>query len=123
MDTALWIVQVILSTKLISSAFTHGLRQSKPAMQDAIRKRGPSSPRLLRAVAGCMLIGALALILPGTFGAADSVTAAAAAIVALLMLFSILLHVRCREKPLIIADLVLFVLSAFVAYGRWTSVP
>lgn len=38
MTTALWIIQVILGIKLLSVAYTHGLRQSQPTMQDAIQK-------------------------------------------------------------------------------------
>ena len=40
MTTVLWIIQVILGIRLLSVAYTHGLRQSQPTMQDAIQKMG-----------------------------------------------------------------------------------
>ena len=47
MDMALWIIQIILSIKLVTVSYTHGLRQSQPTMQEAIQKMGKFSPPLL----------------------------------------------------------------------------
>ena len=117
MDIALWIIQIILAIKLASVAFTHGLRHSMPTMQAAIQKMGKLSIPLLYGVAVCNLLGAVGLILPGRIA---SVTAA---IVAILMLLSIFFHVRSREKPNVFVSVILFILAAFVAYGRWALVP
>lgn len=123
MDVALWIIQIVLSIKLASTALTHGLQQSRPAMQEAIRKAGGASARNLTLVSVFMVVGALGLVLPGVLGAAGQITAVIAAAVAILMLTAILLHIRCRESPLVIADIILCLLAGFVAYGRWALVP
>ena len=44
MNTALWVLQIILAIKLISVSFTHGFRQSLPSMQEAIQKNGEGFP-------------------------------------------------------------------------------
>lgn len=123
MDVVLWIIQIVLSIKLASTALTHALQQSRPIMQEAIRRAGGASARNLRLVSVCMVVGALGLVLPGIVGASGHITAVIAAAVAILMLTAIGLHIRCRERPLIIADTILFLLATFVAYGRWALVP
>ncbi len=69
-----------------------------------------------------MVIGALGLVLPSVLGSSGQITAVTAAVVAILMLTAILLHIRYRERSLIIADITLCLLAGFVAYGRWALV-
>ena len=58
MDLALWAIQIILSIKLITVSYTHGLRQSQPTMQEAIQKLGKFSQPLLYIISVCTFIGA-----------------------------------------------------------------
>jgi len=39
------------------------------------------------------------------------------------MLFSIIFHIKYRENPKVFAGVILFAMTAFVAYGRWVLVP
>jgi len=127
MNIALWIVQIILSIKLITVSYTHGLRQSKPttqeAMQEAIQKMGLFSQPLLYLIAVCTFIGTIGLILPGALGSATWITPVTAVILSIMLLFSIFFHIKSREKPKIFVSLVLFAFTVFVAYGRWVLVP
>jgi hypothetical protein len=123
MNMILWGIQIILSIKLISAAFTHGLHPVSPAMQAAVGKLGKSSRVILRSDAVLMLAGALGLIIPGAVGAFPRITSVFAAVIACQLLVSILLHIKSREKPLIFADMILSVLAAIIAFGRWDLVP
>ena len=78
---------------------------------------------LLIGIAVCMMLGAVALILPAVTGIATWLTPWAALLLALMMLAAVGFHVACREKPLILVSLTLAVLAAIVAYGRWVIVP
>jgi hypothetical protein len=118
MNIALWIVQAILAIKLLTTAMSHGLQQSKPTMAEAIEKRGRSARPLLYTSAVLCLLGAAALILPGLLSLSAWITPIAAALLAVLLLISALLHIRCRTQPKIFVSLVLFVFAAFIAYGR-----
>jgi len=51
------------------------------------------------------------------------VTPLAAAFLAVMLLISIGFHLNCRETPKVWVLLILFVLSGFVAYGRWYLAP
>jgi hypothetical protein len=123
MNTVLWIIQIILGIKLITVSYTHGLRQSQPTMQEAIRKMGRFSQPLLYLIAVSTFIGTIGLILPGVLKASGWITPVTAAILAIMLLCSIIFHVKCREKPNIFVSVILFAFAAFVAYGRWDLFP
>jgi len=123
MNIALWTIQIILSIKLMTTAYSHGLRQDQTAMQEARVKLGRPGRALLYATAIGTAAGALGLILPGVIGTAGWMTPAAAAMMGAMLLGSILCHVRSREKPKIFVSIVLFGFAALVAYGRWAVMP
>jgi hypothetical protein len=122
MNTALWVIQIILGIKLITVSYTHGLRQSQPTMQEAIQNLGKVSRPLLNIVAFCTFIGTAGLILPGVLGSATGLITVMAVILSIMLLFSIFFHVKSREKPKIFVSVILFAFAVFVAYGRWVLV-
>lgn len=123
MNTALWIIQILLGIKFITVSYTHGLRQSQPAMRQAIQRMGKSSQPWLYVTAVCTLIGSISLILPPAIGVLTWITPVAAVSLSIMMLLSIVFHLKYRQKPNIIASIILCVLAAFVAYGRWILAP
>ncbi len=123
MNILLWIVQIILGIKLLTTAFTHGLQPSKPSMQESMQKLGKFSRPLHIAVAVITFLGTLGLLLPGVMGLPTWVTPRSAAVMAMLLLLSIIFHVKSREKPNIFVSVVLFAFAAFIAYGRWVLSP
>ena len=123
MGTLLWILQAILCIKFISVAYTHGLRWENDEMLQAKQKIGRAArPLLSLAALGTFLCG-VSLVLPAVSADLAWLAPWGAASLAVMMLISIGLHLASREKPKILADGVLFVLAAFVAYGRWMIVP
>ena len=122
MDMALWIIQIILSIKLLTVSYTHGIRQSQPTMQEAIQKLGKFSQPLLYIISACTFIGAVILALAGVLGLSTQVISITAVIMSFMLLLSIFFHVKSREKPKIFVSVILFVFAVFVAYGRWLFV-
>ena len=118
MNTFLWILQAILGIKSITVAISHGVQQDQAEIRQGIIKMGPKTRPLLILIAVLTLLGAVSLIAPAVLGAGAWITPLAAAMLAAWMLCSIALHIRCREKPVIVANVVLFAMAAFVAYGR-----
>jgi protein-S-isoprenylcysteine O-methyltransferase Ste14 len=123
MNIVLWVLQAILGIKFISVAFTHGIRHDQTQMRQSIQKMGQIARPLLIVIAILTLLGSVGLIVPAAFGVLTWVTPLTAAILAALMLVSIVFHINCREKPNTIADIILFAIAAFVAYGRWVISP
>lgn len=123
MNTLLWAVQTILSIKLLTVTYTHGLRQSMATMEDAIPRLGvPARPLLYLAAAGGLL-GTLGLLLPGVTDLPGVITPISACGMAVMLLVSILFHLKSRDKPKIFVSLVLFAFAIFIAYGRWVLSP
>ena len=123
MNTLLWILQVILSIKFLSSAITHAFQQNKPTMQEAMRKMGSSAPPVLSIIALLMFLGSIGLVLPAVSGFLAWSAPLAAAWLAVMNILSFPLHLKFREKPMLFAGVILFAMSAFVAYGRWVIAP
>ncbi len=122
MNTTLWVIQIILSIKMISASYTHGLRQSQPTMQEAAQKMGRFAQSLHTIISISTFLAALGLLLPGIFGSSTWITPIIAVILSAMLLASIFLHVKSRVKPKIFVSLILFAFAAFVAYGRWILV-
>jgi VIT1/CCC1 family predicted Fe2+/Mn2+ transporter len=123
MNIVLWIIQGIVAIKLLDTSVSHGLRQKKPEMQNAIRKMGNSTPVLLRFTSVLTLLGAVGLILPGLLRMPGVITVICAGMVAIIFLLSLICHIRSREKPKIFVSMILFILTAIIVYGRWVHVP
>lgn len=122
MSTVLWIIQVILGIKFLTAAFNHGFRQERLTAESRLQQRGIPARPVLTATALLLLIGCLGLLLPAA-GVFMNLPPFAAVGLAVMMLFSIPLHIQCREKPMLIVSLVLFALAVFAAYGRWVLAP
>jgi hypothetical protein len=119
MQLVLWGFQIILSIKLLTVAYTHGLRQDKAEMRQAIQKLGNFSRPVLYLVTVGALLACGGLLLPLARGFWPWLTPWTALGVAVALLVSIIFHVRGRAKPNIFVSLILGAMAAFVAYGRW----
>ena len=123
MNILLWVLQIVLAVKFVSVAYTHGLRPDPEKMQRGRQRFGAAVRPLLVLIAAGALLGALGLVLPAAIEVAAWLTPWAAALLAVMMLAALGFHLVCREKPKSVVSLVLFALSAFVAYGRWVMAP
>lgn len=123
MNTALWVIQAVLAVKLIATGFSHGIRQSLPAMQEAITRLGGASRPLLYLAALMTTLGGLGLILVPLLNVNSGWVPGIALVVAASMLASIIFHVLSRDQPKIFVSVILFAMALFVAYGRWQLAP
>jgi hypothetical protein len=119
MNSVLWVLQIILAIKLVSVAYTHGLRQDKASMQEAIRRLGALARPMLAIAAVCALLGAAGLILPPALWVMPWLTPWTASIMAGMLLLSMVFHIKGREKPKIWVSLILCGMAVVVAYGWW----
>jgi len=123
MDVLLWALQIVLALKFVSVTYTHGLRPDETKMQRGRQRLGALARPLLTLIALGALLGGVSLVLPAATGILTWLTPWAAALLALMMLFAVGFHVACRESPNIVVGLILCVLAAFLAYGRWVIAP
>ena len=126
MNTFLWILQIALAAKFISVTITHGMRPNMEKMSRGFERYGPATRPLLVMISSVTLLAGAALVLPALSFVPSSIIPWAASVLAILSIAAALFHLSCREIPtvaIIAISLVLFLLSAFVAYGRWIMVP
>lgn len=119
MNTVLWALQIILAIKLFTVTFNHGLRPDPVKMQRGRDRFGTLAKPLLILIAALTFLTGLGLILPATLGFLPWT----ATFTAFLMLIATGFHLRCREEPKVWVSLILFVLAALLAYGRWILSP
>jgi uncharacterized membrane protein len=122
MNVALWVVQALLALGFVAFGTTHATRRDQATGQMAWMLDVPKP--LLTTIGVLELLGAIGLILPGWTGILPWLTPLAAALLAVMMVFAAVFHLRREnELPNVAFNLVLLVLAAFVAYGRFVIEP
>ncbi|MCL5996174.1 MAG: DoxX family protein [Chloroflexi bacterium] len=121
MNVVLWVLQVLVGLAFVAAGVNHGFRIDQIKAQ---MKWVNALPRGLVTFIGiCELLGGIGLILPALTGVLPWLTPLAAAGLALIMLLAAGFHLTRREYPAIVFNLVLMILAAFVAYGRFVIAP
>jgi uncharacterized membrane protein YphA (DoxX/SURF4 family) len=122
MNTALWVVQVLLALAFGMSGL---MKATQP--YDTVKARmtyaEDFSPGVIRLIGILEVLAATGLILPALTGILPILTPLAAVGLVLTMIGAMLTHLRRREPGAIVFNLVLLALAAFVAYGRFVVVP
>jgi uncharacterized membrane protein YphA (DoxX/SURF4 family) len=123
MTYALWIVQVLLALLFL---FAGGTKLVLPL--EVLKSMG--SPNqivlpglLLRFIGVCEVLGALGLMLPGLLRTRPGLTPLAAAGLVIIMIGATVLTFAGEGVAPALFPLVVGILAAFVAYGRWRLAP
>ena len=112
MNYALWIVQALLALLFL---FAGGMKLVLPI--EEMTKQMPMPGLFLRFIGVCEVLGALGLILPWLLGIRPGLTPLAAAGLATVTTLA------TADVAMALIPLVVGILAAFVAYGRWRLVP
>lgn len=121
MNIALWIGQVLVAIGFLMAGVMHGLHQEQAVARS--KWMGDVSPALLVFIGVVEILGAVGVILPALTGIQRWLTPLAASGLALMMVLAMGFHAIRGEYPNIAFTFVLFLLTAFVAYGRWVLRP
>jgi hypothetical protein len=121
MTYALWIVQGLLALVFL---FTGGMKLLMPI--EVLTEQTPLPGAFIRFLGLAEVLGAIGLILPGLLKIQPGLTPLAAAGLVIIMIgATVLSAVGFGGTPPILAliPLVVGILAAFVAYGRWRLAP
>lgn len=123
MNVALWIIQVLLALLFL---FTGGMKLVIPP--DVLMKMGSPNqvhlPGLLIQFIGvCEVLGGLGLILPGLLRIKPGLTPLAASGLVIIMIGATVLTIIGDGFAMALPAVVVGLLAAFVAYGRWRLAP
>ena len=120
MNLALWIVQGLLALIFL---FTGGMKLTLPL--EELTAQLPLPGWFVRFIGVAEVLGALGLILPGLLRIRPGLTPLAAAGLVIIMMGATVLTPALTggDVALALIPLVLGLLAAFVAYGRWRLAP
>ena len=123
MTYALWIVQALLALLFL---FAGGMKLVVPP--DVLASMGspnqiPLPGWFVRFIGVAEVLGALGLILPGLFRVRKGLTPLAAVGLVVIMVGAVALTVAADGVAAGAVPLVVGLLAAFVAYGRWRLAP
>ena len=117
MNIALWVTQALLALVFGMAGFIKTFQPAKTRATFDWAKEAPASVILFIGVTE--ILGAIGIIVPYATGIMPFLTAWAAIGFAVIMVLAIIVHARHRDTRGIIMNVVFFVLSLAVAYGRW----
>ena len=122
MNIALWVVQILLA---IAFGLAGIMKVTQPidrleTRMGWVKSVGPGGVRLIGSLE---ILGAIGLILPAVTGILPWLTPVAASCLALTMIGAIITHGRRGEYSQIGINIVLLLLTLFVAYGRFVIIP
>ena len=120
MNIALWVVQVLLALAFGMVGFLK-LTQPKEKLASQMAWVNDFAPNTVKGIGALELLGAIGLILPWATGILPWLTPLAAAGLVLTMIGAVVTHLRRNENQMIVFNLVLLLLAAFLVYGRFVG--
>lgn len=122
MNTALWIVQILLGLVFILAGVMK-LTQPREGLLARMGWVEDFSQNQIHIIGALELLGGLGVILPFVTGILPILTPLAALGLIVTMIGAALTHVRRSEYASIITNVVLGVLAVVIVYGRFVLIP
>ena len=118
MNVVLWIVAGVLAVAFLATGLAK-LTQPKAKLASQMGWVDDFPQPMIKFIGAAEVLAAIGLILPAVFGIATVLVPLAATGLVIVMIGAIITHARRHETRLIIVNVVLLVLAAFVAWGRF----
>jgi hypothetical protein len=117
-NVALWALQIILAVGFL---FAGGVKATQPREKLLKQMAYVEDYRqpVIKAIGVLEILGAIGLVLPAATGIATWLTPVAATGLAITMVGAVIVHLRRGEANQILGPIVLGVLAAVVAWGRF----
>ncbi len=120
----LWIGQILLAVAFGSVSYSHTLGFEASSVRPGMTWLAAVGRDRMRIIGVLELLGAIGLVLPAATSILPWLTPVAAACLAVLMVFAIVLHARRPDEGRnIVLNAVLGILAALIAYGRFVVAP
>ncbi|MEU1628560.1 DoxX family protein [Streptomyces sp. NPDC020096] len=119
MNITLWIIASVLAVAFFGAGLMKIAQPREKLAASGMAWAGDFSPGAVKAIGAAEVLGALGLILPAALNIAPVLVAWAATGLAVVMLGAAAVHARRKENQTIPVNVVLLVLTAVVAWGRF----
>ena len=118
MNVVLWVLAGVLAAAFLAAGVTK-LASPKEKLAANMAWVEDFSPGMVKVIGGLEVLAAIGLILPAALDVVPVLVPLAAVGLVALMAGAAITHARRREVPMIAINLVLLVLAAVVAWGRF----
>ncbi|MFZ4620649.1 MAG: DoxX family protein [Bacteroidota bacterium] len=122
LNITLWVLQALFAASFLMAGSQKAFGEVS-ALLTTMPWVATMPLQLVRFIGISELLGAAGLILPAALKIRPALTTLAAAGLAVIMLLANIFHISRGEFMALPFTLVMFVLVAFIAYGRWKLVP
>ena len=121
MAIALWIVQILLGLIFVMTGSFKFFQSKAKVIASGGTWAEDFAPGIIKVIAAAELISGLMVIVLKLLGHGHSLVLVAAGCISLIMIGSILIHIRRKEFKHAAINSVFLVMAAFVAYGYLPS--
>jgi uncharacterized membrane protein YphA (DoxX/SURF4 family) len=119
LHVTLWVVQVLLALLFLFA----GVMKFIMPVEEMTKQMPQFSGAFLHFIGVCEILGGLGMVLPGLFKIRTGLTPLAAAGLVIVMIGAVVVSYQVKGMAGVPLPLVVGILAAFVAYGRWRLVP
>ncbi|MEV6344706.1 DoxX family protein [Actinoplanes sp. NPDC051851] len=119
MNIVLWIIAGLLAVAFLGAGAMKLSQPREKLVASGMGWAGDFSPGAVKAIGALELLAAIGLILPAALDIAPVLVPLAAVGLVLTMIGAIVVHARRKENPMIVPNVVLLLLAAVVAWGRF----
>jgi uncharacterized membrane protein YphA (DoxX/SURF4 family) len=118
-NVLLWIVAGVLAAAFLGAGLMKLSQPRKKLADSGMGWAEDFGDGAVKGIGALEVLGALGLILPAALDIAPVLVPLAATGLALVMVGAAVTHARRREPQMIVANIVLLALAAFLAWGRF----
>jgi uncharacterized membrane protein YphA (DoxX/SURF4 family) len=118
MNVTLWIIASVLAVAFLAAGAMKLLQPKEKLAASGMEWTHGFSAIAVKGIASLEILAALGLVLPAMLGIAPVLVSFAALGLALVMIGAGITHARRKESQMVIANVVLLILAAVVAWGR-----
>ncbi|MFT4201452.1 DoxX family protein [Gordonia sp. (in: high G+C Gram-positive bacteria)] len=119
MNTALWIAAIVLAAVFLFAGLAKLGQSRDKLVASGMGWAQDADPTGIRLLGLLELLGAIGLVVPAWTKIRPDLVPWAATGLALTMVGAIIVHLRRKEAPMIVINLVLLAALVFVAWGRF----
>ena len=123
MNLVLWIAAAVLAVAFLAAGAMKLTQPKEKLAQSGMGWTEDFSPGAIKAIGALEVLAAIGLILPAARDIVPDLVPVAAVGLVVLMLGAVVTHLRRKESQMVVVNVVLIALAAFVAWGRFDAQP
>ncbi len=123
MNLILWIAAGVLAAAFLAAGPMKLMQPKEKLAESGMGWTEDFSPGAVKAIGALEVLAAIGLIVPAALDIAPDLVPFAAVGLIVLMLGAAVTHLRRNETQMVLVNVVLIALAAFVAWGRFAAEP